>query len=1140
MKKSYFLLGCAMTMGLAAQAAGPDLFGTRGNYALDRDAKTPNVGVRSFTGVGDDKGVEIFGSTFMDGKGRPSTVKINTANLREIDRLDLIKEDDDYGLWRIASGEKAGDGKYYCHFIKVYSLVDTYGGWGTVDMKTGKVSIDREASNYNGGYDVYYNFNPDRGSQYPWCYLLRDMTWNPVDKKMYAIAPTSDINDLTSLLGTVDLETGNFTPIAEVDGLLYALTCDLDGNFYAAYVDGTSSDYVQPEIKGMQIIKIDAKNLVDEGGNYKNAPYETVVELKYEGGLFRSYGGYGTLVNDATTGDLYFFINRLTDDYVITRTSIAYRIDLRAKEGECLGSIGYLNDMLTGGVIEMRESAADRKAPAQVKNLKAAFAADGASDVTLTWNNPVSAWDLSDLTSLKEMRIAVDTPDNVKATMPASLSTESYSHTINVEPGVHNFYVIAVDGNDRAGVPTPAELWAGHDVPGLPSDVVLTNDAESLTPIAHLTWVAPVEGKNGGWFDADNMKYNIVRMPDNTVVATNVEGLKYDDTTVTDMAAYYYLISAVTPDGEGPAAQSNRELVGNAIPTPYRSNNQTSKEDALMWTVFDGPSGYDYGPCAEFFENGTLCPWGGTKIDITRTGDVDMYASSPKVYMEGGKTYYVEMTINLHNKLDVQHPNQYHDYELCIGTERTAEAMQKNVFERVERFSNTYMYDEKAVVSGYVKCPETNGYYVAFHDCTKNAQEDIISIQKVLVEECADIDLKPISINGTPAPAVGKQSVYTVEVLNYGNKRAGNYKVKIVRAYADMTIELGHTTVSTFLGSHETKAVEVPAVFDIPGEYDIYAEVEVDGDGNLDNNLSVPLLVDVRGLGFEPLNEHIVMGDHDQETRYPFDFAGSNSASQAIYLDTDLNWVAAENSEDLPEITDIAYEFKLNNDYAGGFNGVTDMPVRVYLSQTTKANLYRGSTSKVLPVGDQTKVFDGKVSFKEGNGLLILHFDQPYPVDLSKHLVVTVVKGDGGSISHQWALLWQQNNIGENEAKRAALFYGRTGSEFDANPSVLPSDGGGNVFVMTSKLPRVYFGVSGLKGIDGVDNIIESAVAEDGNVNLTDFVNPVVYVYDLTGRLVHSFVPTGDKLELGVGAGMYIVNIVGDNKSVSAKIKQGL
>lgn len=1143
MKKSYLLLGCAMGIGFAAQAALPEVFAMRGNYVLDQETPKAKVDVRSFTGVGDDKGVEIFGSTFMDGTGVPSSVKLNTNNLREINRLNAVKEDDDYRLWRIAAGEKAGDGTYYCHFIKVYSLVDTYGGWGTVNMKSGKVSIDRREADYNGGYDVYYNYNQTYGSQYPWAYLLRDMAWNAADNKMYAIAPSSDVNDLNTLLGTVDLTTGRFTPKAELDGLFYGLTCDLDGNFYGALCDGTGSDYVEPEIKGIQIVKIDAKNLVDEGGEYPTAYHEKVVDLKYENGLFRSYGGYGTLVKDDTTGELYFFINRLTDDNQITTTAVAHRINLFDKTSECLGSIGWTNDMFTGGVIEMRESAADRQAPAQVKNLKAAYAADGASNVTLTWNNPVSTWNLNDLTSLKEMRIAVDTPSNVKATVPASLDTESYTYTLTgVEKGVHNFYVIAVDGADRAGVPTPAEIWAGHDVPGLPLDVTLANDLDSPTSLAHITWSAPVEGMNGGWFDADNMKYNIVRMPDNVVVATNVEGLKYDDASIGEMASYYYLVSAVTADGEGPAAESNHMLIGNALATPYDVVIETLQE-AEMWSVFDGQSGYFY-DSSMFFENwigsSLVCPWRGIKIDYSG-GNMDRYACSPKIYMEGGKTYYVEMNVNYHFKVDSQHPNAYHDFELCIGKEKTAESMQKNVFVKEERYTGKYE-DQVRVLSGYVKCPETGAYHVAYHDCTENGcQQDIVSIQTFHVEECYGVDLKPVSVKGTPAPAVGKESVYEVEVLNNGDQRARNYTVKIVRAYADMMIELGSATISTFLPSHEQRTVLVKVIPDIPGEYEIFAEVEVANDGNVDNNLSEPFLIEARGAGYEPLNEHLVIGELEYETNYPFAFMDPNGASQAILLmGDDLKWTPVENENGekvSPKITDIAYEFEINAEYGQNFRGVTDMPVRVYLSQTTSKQ-YRGSTTRVIPVQDQTKVFDGKVSFKAGTGLLVLHFDEPFEVDLTKNLVVTVVKGDGGSISHEWALIWKLNNIGEEQPKRAAAYYGKTGVEFDSNPNSLPT--GGRAFVLTPKIPRTYFAVTGIEGRDGVGNIIESVVEEDGTVNISDIINPVVYVYDLAGRLVNSFVPTGDKFDLGVEPGVYVVSIAGDNKTLSTKVKVGL
>lgn len=136
--------------------------------------------------------------------------------------------------------------------------------------------------------------------------------------------------------------------------------------------------------------------------------------------------------------------------------------------------------------------------------------------------------------------------------------------------------------------PQGITTWVGYDVPEAPSKVRLSASGSKVT----LSWTAPTQGVNGGYFDKDNLKYTIYRYSvgnenDSVNVADNLSATSYvDNITATDINTYYYKIAAVNGDMRSQMVQTREVNVGTTLSLPY-SNSLDDVDKLDNFTVDD-------------------------------------------------------------------------------------------------------------------------------------------------------------------------------------------------------------------------------------------------------------------------------------------------------------------------------------------------------------------------------------------------------------------------------------------------------------------------------------------------------------------------------------------------------------------------
>lgn len=1101
MKKSYFFLSCAMAMtaSMSLQAKddallppGMQLY----SYAFENGAEKTMAAPASLSRDGADQGVTLFGSTFFDYTNRTWFVRTSTAKLADIDRIARVNANDDYAVDRVMAGEMV-NGTYYAHIIRIFSFVQRYGGWATVNPETGEMAYLWNGKNHNQNYDVAYNWDDQSVNKGDWdIYMIRDMAYNPADGKLYGVAQPKEATSFETVVGTINLSDGMLTPVASLDTYTFGITFGNDGTMYAAIRVGTQYADSYAETESCDIVKVDYKN-----NNNGYFDYETVMTLNDDEGVFRSMG-IGTLTTDRSTGTMYLYLNGLTADNQNRTQSSVFSIDPRNKTNTYLGRFGY-GDMLVGATVSGGNVATDLKAPAVVTDLTTAFDSEGASSITLTWGLPESNWDLSDLTDITAMKVAVDSKDNVVATLPAALTTPSYNYTAEgLSTGNHTFYVWGVN-NAGEGVASEITAWAGHDVPGAPvlGENHISADENNVVTIS---WSAPVEGKNGGWFDKA-IKYNITRLPDNKAVAEGLDATTFTDNTITETRAYSYVITPVTADGEGVSAETESVIIGSGVTVPFEAD-LTVTDEAKRFKTYDGASGYEFSAVHDR----------GLFVDIQRY-PVDYYFVSPAMMTTKGKVYRVEFDVYFHNKIDEYHPNTKHDYEIVVGNGATKEAL-NNVIFRVDDATTQYYYTT-LTIEGWFTAENDNPYNVAFHLCTDNADADMIAVSGCRVYEMLDVDLQAVEVIGSKALAVDEPSPYQVKVYNAGNNDITNAEVAVVSTYKGFDRVLGRTVLPS-IASHETKLVDVIVTPEDEGVMDLAGRVSVEGDENHDNNMSPVLTVEIGALAYDIR----VDGDNvnaNVEQEVPFGFYRNYYGAQSIYYvgegsDLEINPVKNESGEEhAPLLKGIAFEYSSQEGLETG--SINDFDVEVYVSQTTLKS-YRSVKRAILP-DDQTKVFDGKLSMEDGeNNLLRIAFDTPYQLEYDKNLVITVIKQGGASKTdypyafNVYASDWYSNVF-------RSISYRSNEAPYPTS-SAPEAASGNNYCGQNPGVPVMYVAMEKTLGVDPV-----YVSTKDGKVDLGNLDNAVVNIFDITGKTVYSGNVSGSVYDLPLANGLYIVSV---------------
>ena len=902
-----------------------------------------------------------------------------------------------------------------------------------------------------------------------------DFAYDPSTETLYAVARYQEdaaTNAVTHLY-TIDVETGQYTKIQDIEDQVLSFTFDYDGNMYTVspwWKSVTGGGY---SLSGTNLSKYD-ENLQLVSGSVKH-----IADMELQ--EYVVMGSNGSLQFNYTTGDLW---------WICMQSSGYDKIGMLSESGQYTKTQSfYPGDQMIGLYIPYL-TADERGAAAQVSNLQALPDEEGSSKATVKWTNPTTTWNKNELGDLKEVLVY-----RKKAGMGKALTSEEiYENSELVETidatgqagkemtfldesapeGLNTYYVVPCRVKGEKGVPDSVRCVVGADVPGVVTDLVATAEGDGIK----VSWKAPEVGENNGYVNQADLKYTLVRQPDGTKVADGISETSFTDNTLNERMKYSYDVYASNAKGVSKVATSNEVTAGLAAypPVAFPATNAT---DAGQWTVVDANADYSKFEWNDYYKRMTL---------YLSSYGCDDWVISPSFRLEAGKTYKFTSTFN-----------NFYGHVLCditrtVGKGTTAEA-QTNVLGTEKEYSSDVDYPGDVVYEDRFKATEDGTYNFGFHVANSQGY-DLVMFAGVEIEEVVANDMKVASVVMPKDLVSSDVNTVAVNVVNNGSDKvnASAYTVSVVQIVNGEEKVVGTATETPALKSGEEATVAVDFVPGNEGSQQFAALVSLPGDQNTTNDKSEFVTVDVLPYGTTPWTGIVTDGQEEKFSYWPFSFSDATDGSQSIYTASDLDLAGKKSNT----IERIGYEYDCT------FDDAREVPnLKVYMMNVDKSSM-AGDDDWVDPT-TMTQVFDGTVTVKPGNGnLLSITLDTPFEYNPDKNLLICAVRngGDNGSFN----ILWRSYNY--DGFKHRSLRYSSYFSTKYAE----------------KELPVLYVGFH--KDATGIDNISGSSKAfsyENGKLVFGENTG-IVRVFDISGKLVRTYNAAGNTaVSPSLPSGLYIV-----------------
>lgn len=424
-------------------------------------------------------------------------------------------------------------------------------------------------------------------------------TYDQTSGKVYGCFYTSDLKGLT--IGTVDYDKAEREVLCPTDLTFLVMAADKYGRLFG--IDRNADLY-----------RIDKKT----GAQTKIGNTGVTIGAYYQSAAF-----------DFKTNKLYWASASESEE-----NNVLYEVNVNTGQATEIKEFPD-NEQLVCLYIPQT---VDKKAPQVVSDIELNFT-DASTTGAVKFKLPTKAVDNSALSENLEYFILVD-GDTLKTgtAAPGAIVNENVTVVGGKTP-----FVIFVKNNAGESKRTVEKKWIGRDIPLQPEGIKLTLDTKSKVT---LTWTAPTKGKNGGYVNPSDLRYKIVRYPDEVVVADSHVGTTFsEEITPQTLTAYYYKVSAVNEGYTGEEIVSNKVLVGDPLEAPYVEE-------------FDGQPAFDLFTVFDANKDGRT--WVMNKVDnmvynqFNTVRDADDWLISPPIHLNNDRQYFFSFVVQSTNKLNTE------------------------------------------------------------------------------------------------------------------------------------------------------------------------------------------------------------------------------------------------------------------------------------------------------------------------------------------------------------------------------------------------------------------------------------------------------------------------------------------------------
>lgn len=664
--------------------------------------------------------------------------------------------------------------------------------------------------------------------------------------------------------------------------------------------------------KGLVGIAIDMSGQIwsiDTEGN--------LLMVKKETGTFSLVGSTGATLNNSYQ-DLEF--NHATNTLYWTNISnesrILYTVNTSTAAVTNCGVIGAGTQFVALTIPFTRAL----NVPKAVTDFTVTPGATGALTAALAWTCPTQNFDgtSATVTSVKIYR-----NNTLLTTLPTSGGAMTWSDETISAAGGYSYKVVAVSAAGD-GFPLSAMAHIGPDTPLAPKNVKLVNGAGIKGLV---TWEHP-DGANNGWVNTSELTYTVTRMQGNTEQAsfTDIKALTYTDESITEPALYRYKVTVNTPSGPGESTLSGELFLHNPYTTNYTMGFE-DEEEHQYWRIFN--------------LNNDMFTWNRSmSAPLSHSGDFHMrigltfgtnndWFFSPLIKLESETTYKVQFWAKSDSRTE--------KLALSIASQQSVDAVIEEIW-RNEEITTAWTLFE-VVLEGYEE-----GYY-SFGFYSFTTKPSYLRFDDFSVTEQEVVDMSAIKLYGPKTAREDKTFTYKAQVKNEGKSLISEYTVNLLDKNDNV---LASVDMEGELAAGDMAVVDIPYTPSTSGNIEIRAQVVVEDDNTIENNISAAYAVDVYTKE-APFAETIGVNTAFATHEMPFDFTSAYSFAQSLYYDFEIGVPG--------RIDSVKYFCRFST---AGIN--VAHPVKIWMANTTLNAL-----DSWLPEEEFVLVYDGTVTPPLGN-----------------------------------------------------------------------------------------------------------------------------------------------------------------------------
>lgn len=279
-------------------------------------------------------------------------------------------------------------------------------------------------------------------------------------------------------------------------------------------------------------------------------------------------------------------------------------------------------------------------------------------------------------------------------------------------------FEVCATNNAGEGPRIHLDKWVGKDAPTAPTNVRMVKTGDNTIK---LTWSAPTSGIHKGYVDKAALNYTVTRMPGNVVVAEKLTERVFTETLdVTQMANYYYVVTAFNGDIEGETGESNRMTFGSAIETPFFEDFEDLTVVPNMFTFVDANKDGVTWRSGKWNGNGNSDVY--YQLNEDGKTKADDWLFTPPIHMKAGRFYTLSFDTQCYF-LGIEKMSAW------MGTDKTVAAMTTELVPTMV-VENTDMKTTNVLI----KSDKDDICYFGFH-AESDADQGILELDNLRLEE---------------------------------------------------------------------------------------------------------------------------------------------------------------------------------------------------------------------------------------------------------------------------------------------------------------------------------------------------------------------------------------------------------------------